>query len=57
MLYNVYRNRLDTIKRWFEITSAIFNPARLPVKIRVKELDAYQQYDAQRKLHALKRRR
>ena len=57
MLYNVYRNLLDTIKQWFEITSTIFNPARLPAKIRVKELEAYQQYDAQRKLHALKRRR
>ena len=49
MLFNFYRNLLYIIKQWSEITAAIFNPYRHPVKIRIKALDTYQQDETQRK--------
>ena len=57
MLLNFFKNLLDTIKQWFEITGAIFNLSHRPVKIRIKTSDTYRQYDTQRKMHALKHRR
>ncbi len=54
MLISFHQKILGTIAQWLDFTGSIIYPKCQPVRIRIKNPDAYRQNDAQRYLRASK---